>query len=66
MARVLSASPVGEVECLCPSCHYRIAYHPSEIVEYRDWDEGEDVRYVTCPQCKRRIDMPKPVEYDDI
>jgi len=65
MARVVSKRPEGEWEEVCPHCRYRVAFHPGDIVEFRDHDEGEDVRYVTCPQCRRIINKPKPKRYED-
>lgn len=68
MARVISDKPVGAWEETCPGCRYRVEFHPGDIVEFRDWEEGENVRYVKCPKCKRRINKPKnrldPSDYD--
>lgn len=59
MARVVSSKPVGEWEEECPHCHYLVAFVPTDIVDYVDHDEGERVRYVTCPKCHRSIDKKK-------
>lgn len=59
MARVVSATPVGEVERECDTCHFLIAYVPSDVREYRDYDECEHYRYVTCPKCHSPIKMPE-------
>lgn len=65
MARVIGTKPEGEWEEVCPHCRYRVAFHPGDIREYRDWDDGESFRYVVCPKCKKRIDKPKSSKYED-
>jgi C4-type Zn-finger protein len=59
MARVLSDGPVGEKTMVCPSCHYRIGYVPSDVWE----DEDRDKR-MWCPKCKQTIGMPTRPLYD--
>lgn len=65
MARVISDKPVGSWEETCPHCHYRIEFCPKDIVDFRDEDECEHVRYVTCPKCRGTINKKPLSHYDD-
>lgn len=64
MARVVSSKPEGEWKETCKGCHYKVAYHPGDIVSGRDEDDGTRYRYVKCPKCGRTRDLPDPNALD--
>lgn len=65
MARVIGNKPEGAWQEVCKGCHYKIEFSPADIYEGRDYDDWSRYKYVTCPKCKRTIDLLKREQESD-
>lgn len=55
----------------CSHCGYELSHLPSDVRHYHhDMDLGDTAEdeydYIVCPQCRKRVVIEKPREFDDI
>lgn len=66
MARIINDTPRGSWQQDCPGCFRLIEFSPMDIHEGRDEDDGTRYKYVSCPSCKRTINLLlKSSNYED-
>ena len=53
--KVISDTPVREIEFVCPKCFYKLAYTPADVKHCSDGD-GDTTYWLDCPrpECKHR------------